>query len=53
MSTATETRAAPLLARFNNLVPYQKQHEQNGIPREVLEYLAAKKVYPVVSRRPT
>lgn len=49
MSTATESRAAPLLARFNNLVPYQKQHEQNGIPREVLEYLAAKKVYPVVS----
>jgi len=49
MSTKTDTRPAPLLARFKNLVPYQSQHAQNGIPREVMEYLAANRVYPVVS----
>ena len=37
------------LARYENLVPYQSQHAQNGIPREVMEYLAASRVYPVVS----
>lgn len=45
MSTATP----PLLARFANLVSYQSQHAENGIPREVMEYLAANKVFPVVS----
>jgi hypothetical protein len=39
----------PILARFNELVSYQSQHADNGIPREVMEYLAANKVFPVVS----
>jgi len=47
MTTATNTN--PRLARFNELVPYQSQHADNGIPREVMEYLAANKVFPVVS----
>jgi uncharacterized RmlC-like cupin family protein len=38
-----------LQARYQNLVPYQSQHANNGIPSEVLEYLAATRVYPVVS----
>ncbi len=46
MTTATAT--APALARFEELVPYQSQHADNGIPREVMEYLAANKVFPVV-----
>jgi uncharacterized RmlC-like cupin family protein len=46
MTTATAT--APALARFQDLVPYQSQHADNGIPREVMEYLAANKVFPVV-----
>jgi uncharacterized cupin superfamily protein len=49
MSAKTDARPAPLLARFKNLVPYQSQHAQNGIPRELMEYLAASRVYPVVS----
>ena len=48
MLTAEARRVAPL-ARFEELVPYQSQHADNGIPREVLEYLAANKVFPVVS----
>lgn len=40
---------APTIARFNDLVPYQSQHANNGIPRQVMEYLAANKVFPVVS----
>jgi uncharacterized RmlC-like cupin family protein len=50
-STATstaQTAPGPLLARFKDLVPYQSQHADNGIPREVMEYLAANKVFPVV-----
>jgi uncharacterized cupin superfamily protein len=49
VTTATATRSTPPLARFDELVPYQSQHAENGIPREVLEYLAANKVFPVVS----
>jgi len=45
----TASNAKPILARFNELVPYQSQHADNGIPREVMEYLAANKVFPVVS----
>jgi mannose-6-phosphate isomerase-like protein (cupin superfamily) len=46
MTTATQDR--PVLARFTELVSYQSQHADNGIPREVMEYLAANKVFPVV-----
>jgi len=42
------SQAKPVIARFNELVPYQSQHADNGIPREVMEYLAANKVFPVV-----
>jgi uncharacterized RmlC-like cupin family protein len=42
------TSTGPLLARFKDLVPYQSQHADNGIPRDVMEYLAANKVFPVV-----
>ena len=45
----TASNAKPILARFKELVPYQSQHADNGIPREVMEYLAANKVFPVVS----
>ena len=45
----TTSNAKPILARFDELVPYQSQHADNGIPREVMEYLAANKVFPVVS----
>jgi uncharacterized RmlC-like cupin family protein len=38
-----------LQAQFKNLVPYQSQHANNGIPKQVMEYLAATRVYPVVS----
>ncbi len=38
-----------LQAQYKNLVPYQSQHANNGIPKEVMEYLAATRVYPVVS----
>jgi uncharacterized RmlC-like cupin family protein len=49
MTQTTATPAqGPLLARFNELVSYQSQHADNGIPREVMEYLAANKVFPVV-----
>lgn len=41
--------AAPVLARFKELVSYQSQHADNGIPREVMEYLAANQVFPIVS----
>lgn len=34
-------------ARFRDLVSYQSQHGAKGIPTEVMEYLAAKKVFPV------
>jgi uncharacterized cupin superfamily protein len=44
-----EVQCAAPLARFAELVPYQSQHADNGIPREVMEYLAANKVFPVVS----
>jgi quercetin dioxygenase-like cupin family protein len=37
------------LARYKELVPYQSQHAENGIPRQVMEYLAATRVFPVVS----
>lgn len=46
--TAATTQDRPALARFNELVSYQSQHADNGIPREVMEYLAANKVFPVV-----
>ncbi len=52
MTTATTERPAtanPPLARFAELVPYQSQHAENGIPSKVLEYLAANRVFPVVS----
>jgi len=45
----TTSCSTPILARFSELVPYQSQHADNGIPREVMEYLAANKVFPVVS----
>ena len=45
----TTSGSTPILARFSELVPYQSQHADNGIPREVMEYLAANKVFPVVS----
>jgi len=45
----TTSSSTPILARFSELVPYQSQHADNGIPREVMEYLAANKVFPVVS----
>ena len=45
----TTPGSTPILARFSELVPYQSQHADNGIPREVMEYLAANKVFPVVS----
>ena len=38
-----------LQAQYKNLVPYQSQHADNGIPKQVMEYLAATRVYPVVS----
>ncbi len=44
----TECRTEPSLARFNELVPFQTQHAQNGIPQEVTEYVAANRVFPVV-----
>lgn len=47
-ATTTEVRHGLLLARFQDLVPYQSQHADNGIPTEVMEYLAANKVFPVV-----
>lgn len=47
--SAASATARPAMARFNELVSYQKQHLENGIPQEVLEYLAANKVFPVVS----
>lgn len=37
------------LARYKELVPYQSQHADNGIPRVVMEHLAATRVYPIVS----
>ena len=37
------------IARYKELVPYQSQHAENGIPRQVMEYLAATRVFPVVS----
>lgn len=46
--TAATIQDRPALARFNELVSYQSQHADNGIPREVMEYLAANKVFPVV-----
>lgn len=48
-SSSTPSQTAPVLARFGELVSYQSQHADNGIPREVMEYLAANKVFPVVS----
>lgn len=48
MTITAATRPGPLMARFQDLVPYQSQHADNGIPREVMEYLAANKVFPVV-----
>lgn len=47
--TSTAIHPGPLMARFQDLVPYQSQHADGGIPREVMEYLAANKVFPVVS----
>lgn len=50
--TITATTAlpdAPNLVRFNKLVPYQSQHSERGIPRELMESLTANKVFPVVS----
>ena len=41
--------ATPVLARFKELISYQSQHADNGIPREVMEYLAANQVFPIVS----
>jgi uncharacterized RmlC-like cupin family protein len=43
----TETQR-PAFARFKELVSYQSQHSDNGIPREVMEYLAANQVFPLV-----
>jgi uncharacterized RmlC-like cupin family protein len=43
----TETNR-PVFARFKELVSYQSQHADNGIPTEVMEYLAANRVFPVV-----
>jgi quercetin dioxygenase-like cupin family protein len=37
------------MARFNELVSYQSQHANNGIPRSVMEYLAANQVFPIVA----
>jgi uncharacterized RmlC-like cupin family protein len=48
MSTPGTETQRPVFARFNELVSYQSQHADNGIPREVMEYLAANKVFPVV-----
>jgi uncharacterized RmlC-like cupin family protein len=48
-SVATKSQEKPVLARFGELVPYQSQHAENGVPREVMEYLAANKVFPVVA----
>ena len=36
------------LARFRNLGSYQHQNEANGIPAEVMEKLAAHRVYPLM-----
>lgn len=47
-SNVTATPPGPLMARFCELVSYQSQHADNGIPTEVMEYLAANKVFPVV-----
>jgi uncharacterized RmlC-like cupin family protein len=47
MTQATST--PPTIARFKELVSYQSQHANNGIPREVMEYLAANQVFPIVS----
>jgi mannose-6-phosphate isomerase-like protein (cupin superfamily) len=47
-TASTPTAAQPLLARFKELVSYQSQHAENGIPREVMQYLAANQVFPVV-----
>ncbi len=41
--------SSPTIARFKELVSYQSQHANNGIPREVMEYLAANQVFPIVS----
>jgi uncharacterized RmlC-like cupin family protein len=37
-----------VMAKYEELVPYQSQHANNGIPREVMEHLAATRVFPVV-----
>lgn len=49
MPSTPEQNAAPAIAHFKNLVPYQSQHANNGIPRELMEYLTANRVFPVVS----
>ena len=41
--------ASSVVARFNNLVPYRSQLSGQGIPRPVMEFLAAGKVCPVLS----
>ncbi len=48
--SATDPRPAAenRLARFRDLVPYQSQHKDNGIPSEVMEFLAAHRVFPVL-----
>ncbi|HEY4542419.1 MAG TPA: cupin domain-containing protein [Noviherbaspirillum sp.] len=49
MTATSQPQVAPPLARFRNLVPYQSQHAEKGIPRELMEYLTANRVFPVVS----
>lgn len=49
MLAAAKSPENAVLARFNELVPYQSQHAEKGVPREVMEYLAANKVFPVVA----
>lgn len=52
MTTASPeavSRTPPPLARFSDLVPYQSQHAEGGIPRQLMEVLAANRVFPVVS----
>jgi uncharacterized RmlC-like cupin family protein len=46
---SSATQPAPATARFNELIPYQSHHADKGIPREVMEYLAANKVFPLFS----
>jgi mannose-6-phosphate isomerase-like protein (cupin superfamily) len=49
MLAAAKSPEKSVLARFDELVPYQSQHAEKGVPREVMEYLAANKVFPVVA----